>query len=374
MKIKNLAGILLLVFFLSIFATQVTVADASPKEGLFPTKKESSVAINMTLNHDGLDATKNLPTLNMNTTYTLEVTVTVVKLGPDARNIHDIAILTEITRENFLGSKTYFHSGMFFDSKSNLKVGDSHVYTIEIMPLGTAERIEDAQLTVTISVKEDVQFLTDPTTEFTPLTYAIVLNPDGTAHDITSFYDGALVRKSVVSYAKKESQINFTLGVGVDSIDSETNKPQISSYTMYSLFFYVKVLKLGPDAKDVHDLDISISLDDESVVDYLPGHSTKQYFALNYAKEASLKESTTIMLHTAFYISSNINNTTVKFKIHTEVKEDVPLVDPTSTIADFSVEMNLNSTVSTKSPASFNSYMIIIAVALLPILRKRKFQ
>ncbi len=361
--------------FAAVLPTSTAVE--SEKGGIFPTEKESTVKLNVTLEHDGLDDQEGLPTLSVNKTYTLRVDIGVVELGKDAEDIHDIAILTEITRTNILGSKTYYHSGIYTDKDTKLVAGESTTIFVNIMPSGTGERITDAELTVTVSVKEAVSLNTDPTTEFTPFKYGIVLNPKEEKNIITSFDDGDTIKRSVVSFADKESQINFTLVVGVDRENNETGKPDISTYKTYSLYFYLEVLKLGPDADDVHDVDITIFLEDESLKDYFPGSDTKKYFAMNLATDKSMGEGDSIELYSVFYVSSNSNDTFVKFRTTVKVTEAVSLLpDPTSTIADFSIEMKLNpDSSSNMSDVPLSFAPVLLAVLALPvILRRRKRQ
>jgi len=368
-----LSAMIFSLMILAVIPTS-TIADDAEKGGLFPTKKESTVRINVTLQHDGLDIDKQVPTLSFNKTYTLKIDIGVVELGKDAQDIHDIAILSEITRTNFLGSKTYYHSGLYTDSTEKLKQGENTTIYVKFMPVGTGERITDAELIVQISVKEAVSLNIDPTTEFTPFNYAVVLNPNEEVNPITSYDDGDTIQRSVIEYTAKESQINFTLVVGVDNVNNDTGKPTISTYKKYSLYFYFKVLKLGTDADDVHDVDISIFLEEQSVKDYFPGSSTKKYFAMNLVSNKTMAEGDSIELYSAFFVSSNSNDTTVQFKTTVQVKEAVSLsIDPTSKIADFSVEMKLNPSSNTSSSGAplqgIPFFLVILAIPV--ILRKR---
>ena len=362
--------LLIVLFFFATMTFQVQ-AEQTSRNALFPTDKGSSVAVNVTLGHDGLVNGK--LTMQVNKTYLLNISMTVEALGQDVQDIHDIAVTTTMTKTNVLQKTTYYHSGIYMDSDSRLKEGDTWSASIEIIPLGPTEKVDGVTLSVIISIKENVKNNIDPKTEFTPITYEVTLNPDEKSYPITDFKDGIKINKSVVTYMGKESQVNFTIIFGADSMDNETQKPIAKSQTKYSLYFYLKVLKLGPDATDVHDLEISILLQDESLKDKLPNSDSKYFFAMSYASDAKLQEGDEITTASMFYIASNLNGTTAKLKINVKAKEGVEnFIDPTSTIADFTVEMEINPTGSKSNIAKSPISIITVPVAVLPLLRKKR--
>ncbi|RMG37041.1 MAG: hypothetical protein D6732_07470 [Methanobacteriota archaeon] len=360
---------------LLIFASAIapTIAEESAKNGLFPTDKGSSVAVNVTLTHDGL--VNGVPTMQVNKTYHLNVTLKVEALGQDVQDIHDITVTTSMTKTNVLQKTTYYHSGIYVDTESTLKAGDTWYATIEIVPLGPAETVEGVTLSVVVSLKENVKLNLDPKTEFNPFNYEIILNPDGNTFTITDFADGVKVNRSVVTFLSKESQVNFTIVFGAEEINNETEKPVVRSNVKYSLYFYLKVLKLGPDAEDVHDIEISLLMVDESLTDILPNSDSKYYFAMTLATDAKLGEGDSIERSSMLYISSNVQDTNPKLKVNVKAKEGVPnFIDPTSTIADFNIELHLNpkekTTDTVGAPIQYTFLPILAMIAL--IQRRRR--
>lgn len=365
--------IILLLVLLLAMSVSPSYSENSDKYGIFPTDKGSSVAVNVTLNHDGM--VDGVPSMQVNKTYYLNVTLKVESLGQDVEDIHDIAVTTSMTKTNVLQKTTYYHSGVFVDSETRLVPGQTWNATIEIIPLGPVEKVEDVTLSVVVSIKENVKLNVDPKTEFNPFNFQITLNPDEAIFLIPEFNDGTEVSRSVVTFLSKESQVNFTIVFGAESIDNETQKPVLRSKTPYSLYFYLEVLKLGPDAQDVHDIEISILMVDESLTDILPNSDAKYYYAMTLGTDDKLMEGDSIERHSMLYVSSNVKEATPKLQIKVEAKEGVAnFIDPTSTIADFTVEVHLNpqDKNTTTSSTPINLTIFPIAAAIVALRRKKK--
>lgn len=361
---------LVFLFMFSSFMVVEVTGQTAEKSGLFPTDKGSSIRLNLTLNHAGLDSTLNVPTLNVNQSHTLTVRLEVVELGTDARDIHDIAVFTEISKENFLSGSDLFYSGAHFDD-SSLVAGDVVFIEVPIFPVGSSERIEDADLKVTVSVKEDVQLNVDPQTVFNTFSYDIVLQPDETITNVT-VQDGNTTTTTTRTPLDRESDVEFSITIGYEADSNRTEKRVIYSYTPYSVSFRLKVIALGPDVQDIHDFEVSLLLEDTSITDYLPNSDSEKYYALSLASEESLGVNDTITLDTLFYVNTNANETDVKLSVKAKVKEALDLLpDPSTTIADFDLDfyLNLLPEETDDSPASF-TYMFIFALVALPILRK----
>lgn len=372
------------IFLILLFSSATSLASAEDKmiENTFTTSKGTQIAVNTTLEHDGL--VDGVPSLKVNSTYSLKISLKIVSLGADVLDYHDIAFEISLETDSLpviSSSKSYFH-GYYFDGNTRLKENEISSYSYDIFISGDSSS-NDATLNIKIYGKENVDKNRDPSSEYDGINIATKINPSGSAGSVTT--SGlSEINRTVDFYSEKSSKVHFEMYMEYEGVNNDS-KAMLASNEKYLMTFKTSLLELGPDSKDIHDLLIAVTFEDESLLDVIPGQDSRKYYGGSIFVDGDtlrMQVGDTHESHLVFYAATNVNNTNVKLNVHLEFKDSVPfpasLTDPT-TKYDLPVEFKLNegksnifdSLTSDAGGLDFQIPYLFFLLAL-PVLKKRK--
>ncbi len=362
---------LLIILFSSSF---ISSAETIERSNSYTTSKGTTINIDAKIAHSGLSSGK--PIFNVNNTYTLSINVSISALGNEVLDFHDITFEVSVATDPLIGDGDSYYKGYFFDSVTRLKKNENATYNIDMFIAGD-KNSADAVFKVKFYGKENIENKNDPSTEYEAISMEVAINPTGSTNNI-SIGSFDKLNRSVEIFSDKGSKVRFELFMDYEGVDNDTGKPELLSETKYMMTFKTTLLELGNDPNDIHDIGATVSFEDESILDVVPGNDATNYFSAKVVDKDT--RVTTVgasqVNNLVFYASTNINNTDVKMNIQFSFKEDVSGIDPETTY-DLAIEFILNEGLlnafdglrSEADGLNFNfPFLLLLAI---PLIRKK---
>ncbi len=131
--------------------------------------KESKIRFEVYISEDGIDNNTGKPMIQSNKFYSIKFVVTVLELGPDAKDVHDLSIRATLLDESITDiipgndATRYFSTGVD-DTDTRFLVNTTKTYNVVFYPSTNINNTE-VKLQLNFAVKENVQLL-DPTSKF----------------------------------------------------------------------------------------------------------------------------------------------------------------------------------------------------------------
>ncbi len=156
--------------------------------------KDSKISFEISVSHDGLDNETNKPMISTFTRYSMNINVTVLELGSDAVDFHDISIRASIEDESLASiipgnDPSLYFSMAIDDSDTVLLEGDIVSYSA-VLYAATNVNNTEVTLTIELSGKENIPDGLDPKSEF-ELSVGFVINKG-----VTNVFDDLLSETS----------------------------------------------------------------------------------------------------------------------------------------------------------------------------------
>lgn len=141
--------------------------------------KETKIEFELSISHDGLDNETSKPMITTFTRYSMNFKVTVLELGPDAVDFHDLSIRASITDDSLASiipgnDPSLYFSTAIDDTETVLLEGDSVSYSA-VLYAATNVNNTEVTLSIELSGRENIPSGLDPKSEF-DLSVGFVIN------------------------------------------------------------------------------------------------------------------------------------------------------------------------------------------------------
>lgn len=132
--------------------------------------KGTKVRFEMLIDYDGKNNESAKPRLASLSKYLIRFNVTVLELGPEARDFHDISIRVKVEDTSILdivpgNTATKYYEAGLDDTETKLLTGDSATYSL-VLYISTNINNTEVTMSVEFKGKEDLSNKIDPTSEF----------------------------------------------------------------------------------------------------------------------------------------------------------------------------------------------------------------
>ncbi len=160
--------------------------------------KETKISFEISISHDGIDNDTSKPMITTFTRYSMNFKVTVLELGPDAVDFHDISIRASIEDESLASiipgnDPSLYFSTAIDDSETTLLEGDSISY-FAVLYAATNVNNTEVTLSIELSGRENIPSGIDPKSEF-DLSVGFVINKG-----VTNVFDDLLSETSGIDF------------------------------------------------------------------------------------------------------------------------------------------------------------------------------
>ncbi|MHA1910584.1 MAG: hypothetical protein ACTSYA_02710 [Candidatus Kariarchaeaceae archaeon] len=385
---KNRHIILYTLFFILLFSMIPMKQEMVLAEGFVYEKtltgsnsRGTEVKVSIKFHHEGLKDEK--PTIEYEDLYLLEVKVELLTLGDDARDIHDVSIYVRLLDpsdipstgddliDSYLSEGTSFYGGFVQDKDNSYKeTNDTQTYNFNITSSGAFDSSKDLKLALKMKAKEDIQYSTDPESEFVKMEFDVIQNPDSVPvvivlRDLSSSEN--TYNSTRFGSSSAGSNVITTL-VFEHSAEGNATVPEFNFGGIYYLQVHFVVYNLGTDIDDIHDIKVEIEIKGGTMF-----ISESTYYEATLINNTGIGVGDTTILQTRIITSEYANNQDCDLTIKIKAKEDKHLaLDPSINEIEYKIKVVLDPGDDNDASLSFNLVLLAMSGVLVLLVRRRK--
>ena len=341
----------------------------------------TEIKVTVKFHHDGLKDEK--PTIEYEDLYLLEVTVELLTLGEDARDIHDLSIYARLIDptdiptsvddliDAYLSDGTSFYGGFVQDKENRYEaVNDTQTYKFNVTSSGAFDSSKDLKLALKIKAKEDIQYSTDPESEFVKIEFDVIQNPDSVPVVII-IKDLSTSENTYNStrYGSSADGSNFITTLAFEhSAEGNATVPEFNYGEIYYLQVYFFVYNLGTDITDIHDISVEVKIKGGTMF-----ISESTYYEATLINNTALGAGDTAVLQTRIITSEYADNQDCDLTIKIKAKEGKDLaIDPSINPIEYNINIVLDPNDDDKVSLSFTLVLLAMSGVLVLLVRRRK--
>ncbi|MCG3217560.1 MAG: hypothetical protein KAR35_01055 [Candidatus Heimdallarchaeota archaeon] len=323
------------------------------------------------------------PTIEYENLYLLEVEVELLALGDDARDIHDLSVYVRLLDpsdipstgddliDSYLSDATSYYGGFIQDKDNKYKeVNDTQTYKFNVTSSGAFDSSKDLKLALKVKAKEDIQYSTDPESEFVKMEFDVIQNPDSVPVVIVLRDLSASENTyNTTRFGSSSAGTNvITTLIFEHSAEGNATVPEFTFGGIYYLQVYFTVYNLGTDIIDIHDIKAEIEIKGGTMF-----ISESTYYEATIMNNTAIGAGDTTVLQTRILTSEYADNKECDLTVKIKAKENKNLaIDPTIDDIEYKIKVVLDPGEGGDVSLSFNLILFAMSGVLVLLVRRRK--